>query len=79
MKQTLIEQIALAYKKDKGKNRDHICASTNQLGAKCGKVMQCAQTYKYDCDIQTRVAFKSILKRKTMDLIISSIKFYESL
>lgn len=40
MKQTLIEQIAIAYKKDKGKTRDHICASTNQLGAKCGKVME---------------------------------------
>ncbi len=77
MKQTLIEQIAIAYKKDKGKTRDHICASTNQLGAKCGKVMEASNKVKY-LKFSGHIR-NEVLKNYTMDLIISSIKFYESL
>jgi len=77
MKQTLIEQIAIAYKKDKGKTRDHICASTNQLGAKCGKVMEASNKGKY-LKFSGHIR-NEVLKNYTMDLIISSIKFYESL
>jgi len=77
MKQTLIEQIAIAYKKDKGKTRDHICASTNQLGAKCGKVMEASNKRKY-LKFSGHIR-NEVLKNYTMDLIISSIKFYESL
>lgn len=79
MKQTLIEQIALAYKKDKGKTRDHICGSVAGIGSACGEVLKAGYGIKYPKSKINHALCKAVIKDRVMDLIISSIKFYESL
>ncbi len=79
MKQTLIEQIAIAYKKDKGKTRTHICGSVAGIGSACGEVLKAGYFIKYPTSKKEHGIFKATIKDRVMDLIISSIKFYESL
>ena len=77
MKQTLIEEIALAYKQDKGKVRDHICAAVNTLQKETGSLARIADAEKFH-GMPSQLS-KSLYKRATMKLIVASIKFYESL
>ena len=77
MKQTLIEQIALAYKKDKNPVRDHICAAVNTMQMHTGSLSRIADAQKFK-GMPSQLS-SSLLKRATMNLIVASIKFYESL
>ncbi len=79
MKQPLIEQIALAYKEDKGKTRDHICGTVAGIGAACGEVLKAGYNIKYPTNKGQREIYKGIIKHRVMQLIVASLKFYESL
>lgn len=77
MKQTLIQEIALAYKKDKNPVRDHICAAVTTLNMFTGSLSRIANAQKFK-GMPPELS-NSLLKRATMNLIVASIKFYESL
>ena len=79
MKQTIIEEIALAYKQDKGKVRDHICGTVAGVGAACGEVLKVGYGIKYPTSRGQREIYKGIIKHRVMQLIVTTIKFYESL
>lgn len=77
MKPQTYNEILLAIKNDKSKVRDHICAKVNTLSKEMGTLSRIADAEKYNnMPIELSTA---IMRRTALNLIVKTIKFYESL